>query len=116
VTHYAHRKHDPKTGRFAKIKPEPHTPPCAPQADPSDAEARAERRLRAAEAEAEAWELLTEREKRQVERRERHEENAALLRAECEREHREATRPDWVQDPRRLGEPGGDGDGGLGAF
>jgi hypothetical protein len=120
MPHYQHKAHDPKTGRFVKTKPDPQETPSAPHTPaiewPGDAEERAERRLRAAEEEALAWEVLPEAVKRQKERRERHEANQAVLRAERERERRATTQPDWVQDPRRYVQPGGDGDGGFGVF
>jgi hypothetical protein len=120
MAHYQHKKHDPKTGRFAKIKSLPQETPGDPQApaieSPAEAQERAERRLRAAQEETEEWERLTVAEQRQKARRERHEANTLLLRAEREREAREAKRPDWVNDPRSYGQPGGDGDGGFGMF
>ncbi len=116
MTHYAHRHFDPKTRRFIKRPDSPHKPssgPHTPTSEPPETPAARRERLLA------EIEHLSDAE---LEARDHREYIRAA--ADADARQRNAARPgptkrpapDWHPDPRRLGEPGGDGDGGLGAF
>ncbi len=113
MAHYQHKKHDPKTGRFAKITPEPHKKPVAPQAPPIEAPETAQERRRKLLLELEGMtdadlEAYATREDARA---------AALAHASAVNARKALKRPapDWVNDPRRLGDPGGE-DGGYGSW